>query len=149
MCLYCVFTYQAIYRGYYMAAWRYEISLRVLRNIFNTRREISYLQAAISSKHQWNTKPFHLRCLNTVLAVCRYLSFANSWQEKGCSSRTKTWQVNNMLIKDFDWQVKCNVFVVSMATWAIEYNLKISLLLSLHKISSLDFPINLHTAYYN
>ena len=27
--------------------------------------------------------------------------------------------------------------------------LKISLLLSLHKIRSLDFPINLHTAYYN
>ena len=31
----------------------------------------------------------------------------------------------------------------------IEYNLKISLLLSLHKIRSLDFPINLYTAYYN
>ena len=31
----------------------------------------------------------------------------------------------------------------------IEYNLKISLFLSLHKIRSLDFPINLHTAYYN
>ena len=100
-------------------------------------------------KHQWNTKPFHLRCLNTVLAVCRYMSFAKSWQEKGCSSQAKTWQVNNIVIKDFDRQVKCNVFVVSMATWAIEYNLKISLPLSLHKISSLDFPINLHTAYYN
>ena len=36
-----------------------------------------------------------------------------------------------------------------MATWTIEYNLKISLSLSLHKICSLDFPINLHTAYYN
>ena len=31
----------------------------------------------------------------------------------------------------------------------IEDNLKISLLLSLHKILSLDFPINLRTAYYN
>ena len=41
-----------------MAAWRYEISLRVLKNIsrvsaanewniLNTRREISYLQAAM------------------------------------------------------------------------------------------------------
>ena len=77
------------------------------------------------------------------------MSFAKSWKEKGCSSQAKTWQVNNILIKDFDRQVKCNVFVVSMATWAIEYNLKISLPLSLHKISSLDFPINLHTAYYN
>ena len=55
----------------------------------------------------------------------------------------------NILMKDFDWQVKCDVFVVSMATWTIEYNLKISLLLSLHKIRSLDFPMNLHTAYYN
>ena len=77
------------------------------------------------------------------------MSFAKSWQEKGCSSQAKTWQVNNIVIKDFDRQVKCNVFVVSMATWAIEYNLKISLPLSLHKISSLDSPINLHTAYYN
>ena len=53
------------------------------------------------------------------------------------------------LMKDFDWQVKFDVFVVFMATRTIEYNLKISLLLSLHKIRSLDFPINLHTAYYN
>ena len=50
---------------------------------------------------------------------------------------------------NFDWQVKTDDFLVSMATWTIEYNLKISLFLSLHKIRSLDFPINLHTAYYN
>ena len=49
-----------IYRGYYMAARRWEISLLVLKNIslvhcahswnifFNTRREISYLQATRS-----------------------------------------------------------------------------------------------------
>ena len=77
------------------------------------------------------------------------MSFAKSWQEKGCSSQAETWQVKNTLMKNFDWQVKFDVFVVSMATWTIEYNLKISLLLSLHKIRSLDFPINLHTAYYN
>ena len=57
--------------------------------------------------------------------------------------------MKNILMKDFDWQVKCDVFKVSMATWTIEYNLNISLLLSLHKIYSLDFPINLDTAYYN
>ena len=74
------------------------------------------------------------------------MSFAKSWQEKGCSSRAETWQVKSKLMKDFDRQVKCNVFVVSMATRTIEYNLKISLLLSLHKICSFDFPINLHTA---
>ena len=100
-------------------------------------------------------KPFlayknkELRWLNTVLAVSEYRSFAKLWQEKGCSSQAETWQVKNILMKDFDWQVKFDVFVVSMATWTIEYNLKISLLLSLHKIRSLDFPINSHTAYYN
>ena len=35
-----------INRGYYMAARRYEISLRVFKNT-RTRREISYLQAAM------------------------------------------------------------------------------------------------------
>ena len=55
----------------------------------------------------------------------------------------------NILMKDFDGQVKCAVFVVSMETWTTEYNLKMSFLLSLHKIHPLDFPINLHIAYYN
>ena len=93
--------------------------------------------------------PSKLRWLNTVSAVCDYMSFAKSWQEKGFWSQAETWQVKNVLIKDFDWQVNLDIFVVSMATWTIEYNLKILLLLSLHKIRSLDFPINLHTAYYN
>ena len=70
-------------------------------------------------------------------------------RKPGCSSQAETWQVKNILMKDFDWQVKFDVFVVSMATWTIEYNLKISLLLSLHKNRSLHFPINLRTAYYN
>ena len=52
-------------------------------------------------------------------------------------------------MKYFDWQVKFDIFEASMATWMIEYNLKISLKLSLKKIQSLDFPINLHIAYYN
>ena len=77
------------------------------------------------------------------------MSFAKPWQEKGCSSQAETWEVKNTLMKDFDWQVKLDVFVVSMATSTIEYNFKITLLLSLHKIRSLDFPINLPTAYYN
>ena len=90
-----------------------------------------------------------LRWLNTVLAVCEYTSFAKSGQEKGCNSQAETWQVKNLLMKNLDWQVKCDVFVISMATWTLEYNLNISILLSLHKIRPLDFPINLHTAYYN
>ena len=45
----------------------------------------------------------YLRWLNTVLAVCKYMSFAKSWQEKGCSLQAETWQVNqNILMKDFD-----------------------------------------------
>ena len=52
-------------------------------------------------------------------------------------------------MNDFDWQVKLNVFVVSRATWTIEYNLKIFLLRSFHKIPSLDFPLNLHTTIVN
>ena len=77
------------------------------------------------------------------------MSFAKSWQEKGCCLQAETWQVKNVMMKDFHWRVKTDDFLVSMATWTIEYNLKISLFLSLHKIRSLDFPINLHTAYYN
>ena len=44
----------------------------------------------------------HLRWLNTVLAVSESMPFAKSWQEKGCSSQAETWQVKNILIKDFD-----------------------------------------------
>ena len=48
-----------------------------------------------------------LRCLNTVLAVYEYVSFAKSWQEKGCSSQaekytSEKWQVKNTLMKNFD-----------------------------------------------
>ena len=43
-----------------------------------------------------------LTWLNTVLAVCEYMSFAKSWQEEGCSSQAETWQVKNILMKDFD-----------------------------------------------
>ena len=64
-----------------------------------------------------------LRWLNTVLAGGEDMSLAKSWQEKGCSSQGQTCQVKNILMKDFDWQVKCDVFVVSMETWTIECNL--------------------------
>ena len=35
-------------------------------------------------------------------AVCEYMSFAKSWKGKGCSSQAETWQVKNILMKDFD-----------------------------------------------
>ena len=31
------------------------------------------------------------------------MSFAKSWQEKGCSSQAETSQVKNTLMKDFDF----------------------------------------------
>ena len=43
-----------------------------------------------------------LTWLNTVLAVCEYMSFAKSSQEEGCSSQAETWQVKSILMKDFD-----------------------------------------------
>ena len=45
---------------------------------------------------------FILRWLNTVLAVSEYMSFAKLWQEKGCCSQAETWQVENILMKDFE-----------------------------------------------
>ena len=78
-----------------------------------------------------------------VYFICQVMA------REGLQLTSWTWQVKNILMKDFDWQVKFDIFVVSMATWTIEYNLKISLLLSLQKIHSLDFPINLHIAYYH
>ena len=43
-----------------------------------------------------------LRWLNTVLAGREYMSFAKSWQRKGCSSQAETWQVKNILMQDSD-----------------------------------------------
>ena len=42
------------------------------------------------------------KSLNTVLAVSECLSFAKLWQEKGCCSQAETWQVENILMKDFE-----------------------------------------------
>ena len=48
------------------------------------------------------SKSSGLRWLNTVLAVSEYMLFAKLWQEKDCSSQAETWQVENILMKDFD-----------------------------------------------
>ena len=112
-----------------------ELRSWILRKVIDNGKNNSLNTWILDNPKIWGT---HLNRREVVM-----------WQEKGCSSQAETWQVKNILMKDYDWQVKCDVFVVSMATWTIEYNLQISLLLSLHKICSLDFPINLHTAYYN
>ena len=131
-----ILKYSQIFNPYQTFIFRQLLILRIMKC------SCLVLQHAISADQC-------LRWLNTVLAVFDYMSFAKSWQEKGCCPQAETWRVKSVLIKDFDWQVKIDVFVVSMATWTIEYNLKFSLFLSLHKTCSLDFPINLHTAHYN
>ena len=50
----------------------------------------------------FTSRYFKLRWLNTVLAVCDYVSCAKSWQETGCYSQAETWQVKNILMKDFE-----------------------------------------------
>ena len=79
----------------------------------------------------WNLNQFNsltffrtFKVAERSLAVCEYMEFAKSWQEKSCGSQDDTWEVKNILMKDFDWRVKCDVVFVSMATWTIEYNLK-------------------------
>ena len=69
----------------------------------------------------WNLNQFNSL---TFFRTFKVMEFAKSWQEKSCSSQDDTWEVKNILMKDFDWQVKCDVVFVSMATWTIEYNLK-------------------------
>ena len=61
-----------------------------------------------------------LKVAKPVLAVCVYMSFAESWQEKGCSSQAETWKLENIPMKDFDWQIKRDICGVAMATWTIE-----------------------------
>ena len=117
------------------------------------KRSFSYSGAFL-----WKDLPEEIRTSNSLcfFKVAEH-SFGSLWVYVICqiiakersSSQAENWQVKNILMKHFNWQVKFGVFAVSMATWMIEYNLKISLLFSLHKIRSLDFPVNLHSAYCN
>ena len=58
-------------------------------------------------------------------------SFGSLWVYVICQIKARerlqltSWNLEskNILMKEFDWEVKCDVFVVSMATWTIEYNL--------------------------
>ena len=59
-------------------------------------------ERTVSFSRQSRLFHYPLRWLNTVLAVCECMLFSKSWQEKGCSSQAETWQVENILMKDFD-----------------------------------------------
>ena len=78
-------------RGYYMAARRYEISLRVLKNIsrvsvanegniFSTREEKCRISKrpcnVLLYKHRWNTKPFHFNSFFGVKGAIYYVAIA-------------------------------------------------------------------------
>ena len=99
--------------------------------------------STIHENSTWLNVPEHGFGSLWVYVICQIMA-----REK---LQLKSWNLAREKNTDerFCWQVKCDVFLVSMATLTIEYNLKISLLLGLHKIRSLDFPINLHTACSN
>ena len=53
-----IFTLKHRNRGYNITAWRYEISLWVLKNI----SRVSGANEWNIFQHEWNTKPFYFRC---------------------------------------------------------------------------------------
>ena len=81
-----------INRGYYMATWRYKISLWVLKNIsrvstmnawsiFSTREEkflspSGHVVFYVLFKHQWSTNPFHLSSFFAVKGTMYYVAIA-------------------------------------------------------------------------
>jgi len=83
----------------------------VINQVYSSVHLKFHFAVAISTEH-WVPTPsvfchfpesfLNLRWLNTVLAVCEYILFAKSWQEKGCSSQAETWPVKNTLMKGFD-----------------------------------------------
>ena len=137
------FTYMRFHMSVYSLVWLFSVN-NYLFCIF------SY-QIIFLSHIQMNKLPeLQMRVRNINFKVAKH-SFGSLWvyfiYQIIASSQAET--LKNILMKDFGWLVKCDVFIVSMATLTIKYSLKISLLLSLHKILSLDFAINLHTAYFN
>ena len=65
-------------------------------SVMATTKEILYCVLCQTYHVSYRARLYYkldLRWLNTVLAVCEYLSFAKSWQEKGYSSQAQTWQV--------------------------------------------------------
>ena len=84
--------YGFIYRGYYMAARRYEISLQVLKNIslvccahswnifqHEKRNFVSpsgHVMFYLLYKHQWNAKPFHFNIIFAVQGAMYHVAIA-------------------------------------------------------------------------
>ena len=82
---------------------RSKVGLEVISsNLFLSRFFADQVLQDNNSGFKTRPRSPELRWLNTVLAVCEYMSFAKSWQKKGCNSQAETWQVKNILIKDFD-----------------------------------------------
>ena len=84
----------------------------------------------IISQIKTNTTPLKVagHCFGSLWAYVIYqIKARERLQLTSWNLASKNPQVKNILMKYFDWQVKFDVFVVSMATWTIEYNIKISL----------------------
>ena len=72
------------------------------------------------------------------------MSFAKSWQEKGWNLASEKYIDERFLLTGKIWRFRS--FRGNMCDWIQPLNLTS---ISLRKIRSLDFPVNLHTAYYN
>ena len=83
-----------LFRGFLKVVWTAPRKLRDMNGCFSF--------TDVRQKQLSSFECFLLRCLNTVLAVYEYVSFAKSWQEKGCSSEAATWQVKSTPMKHFN-----------------------------------------------
>ena len=54
-----------------------------------------------------------LRWLNTVWPFVSICPLQNHGKRMVADNQAETWQVKNILMKDFYWQVKCDVFVIT------------------------------------
>ena len=78
-----------------------------------------------------------------VYIICQIMA------RESCSSQAESYKLKNILMKDFDWLLEFDFPQFPWQHERLNTILKFLLLLSLRNIHSLDFSINLHTAYYN
>ena len=78
-----------------------------------------------------------------VYIICQIMA------RESCSSQAESYKLKNILMKDFDWPLEFDFPQFPWQHERLNTILKFLLLLSLRNIRSLDFSINLHTAYYD
>ena len=93
-----------INRGYYMAARRYEISLRVLKNIsrVSAANEWNIFNTRLLYKHKWNTKPFHWNSFFPAKGAIYYVAIATvifSWRYHVYAQKLTWYFIGGVYIK--------------------------------------------------